>query len=176
MTFTPGIELEILARDDWRLESYAELGLGTESTGNLTALVCGVGVNSLWRVPRGSTQLLFGAGLEYEGSHLLDGEFGDTYLVAEAGVELRRLDVFETAGRMGEVGSYVMVRRFLPEIDLVPLLQERFKVDSQLEVGITVGTRQPVPLWRDRKLLRPGVAHRWGDGLSSVRLNLGFPF
>jgi len=57
----------------------------------------------------------------------------------------------------------------------MPSRRRMTTVDSQLEVGITVGTSPRVVLW-GRQLPRLGLAYRWGDGLSSFRLNFGFPF
>ena len=105
----------------------------------------------------------------------LDGAVRDSYGVAECGIELRWLDRFEVHGKAGDPGVYLIVRRFLPEIELVPFRGEPFTVTDQLEVGLTVGTRPQLAVW-GRKLPRLGLAYRWGDGLSSYRLNFGFPF
>jgi len=175
IAFTPGVELEVPVRGNWQVKPYAELGLGSEFSGDLVAVLYEGGVKSLWRADRDSLQIHIGSALKYDGFRLLDEDERDAYGVAELGAELRWPTGFEIQDNAGDMGVYLIVRRFLPEIELVPLRGDPTTVDSQLEVGITVGTSPRVVL-RGRELPRLGLAYRWGDGLSSFRLNFGFPF
>ncbi|MCP4201261.1 MAG: hypothetical protein GY769_04930 [bacterium] len=162
-------------REEWQLRPYIEIGLGSETSGDLEAFLYKTGVKSLWLVPRRSHEIRIGAALEYEGFGLLDGAVRDSYGVAECGIELRWLERFQVHGKAGDPGAYLIVRRFLPEVELLPFRGEPFTVTDQLEVGLTVGTRPRLSVW-GRELPRLGLAYLWGDGLSSYRLNFGFPF
>jgi hypothetical protein len=175
VAFTPGIEFEILLRESWQLKPYAEVGLGSEFSGDLVALIYEAGVKSLWQADRDVLQMYIGSALKYDGFRLLDEDERDAYGVAELGGELRWPAGFEIQDNAGDMGVYLIARRFLPEIELIPLRGDPTTIDSQLEVGITVGTSPRVLLW-GRELPRLGLAYSWGDGLSSFQLNFGFPF
>jgi hypothetical protein len=175
VAFTPGVELEIPLREAWRLSPYAELGVGTGSVGSLESLLYEVGVRSLWVLPRDSHQVRIGAALTYEGFRFLNGDLEDAYGLAEVGLEFRSLGLFELGEQEADPGVYVMIRRYLPEIELVPLRQEPITASRQYEVGLTGGLRPGKKIW-GRKLPRVGLAYRWGQGLTSIRLNFGFPF
>jgi hypothetical protein len=175
VAFTPGVELEIPLRESWRLSPYAEIGVGTGSSGDLDSLLYEVGVRSLWLLPRDSHEVRIGAALTYEGFRFLNGDLEDAYGLAEVGLEFRSLGLVELGEQKVDPGIYVMVRRYLPAIELVPFRQEPITATRQYEVGLTGGLRPGKKVW-GRKLPRIGLAYRWGQGLTSIRLNFGFPF
>jgi hypothetical protein len=49
------------------------------------------------------------------------------------------------------------------------------EVSNQFEFGISVGSATPFKLWILENP-RIGVSYRFGDGLTGVRVNFGFPF
>ena len=49
------------------------------------------------------------------------------------------------------------------------------EVSNQFEFGINLGSATPFTLWVIENP-RIGVSYRFGDGLTGVRMQLGFPF
>ena len=170
-----GLEAEIPRRKSWRLKPYAEIGLGKRLSGNEEALLYRAGMRSVWRVPRERLDLRLGAALKFEGFELLDGDARDSYGVAEVGGEIRWPAGFELRENPANLGAYLIARRFLPEIELVPRGSEPTVIENQTELGLTFGTEPSLSLW-GLDAPRLGLAYRWGDGLSAYRLNFGFPF
>jgi len=52
---------------------------------------------------------------------------------------------------------------------------EPLEVGVQWELGLTLGTRTPVDLWRF-KVPRLGIGYCFGDGVSPVRVLIGSAF
>jgi hypothetical protein len=170
-----GVELEFPVRDSWRLKPYAEVGYGRRIDGDEEALLYRGGVKSLWLLSRERLDIRIGAALEFEGFELLEGTVRDSYGVAEVGCELRWPGGFQVRGSPSDFGAYLIARRFLPEVDVVPLPAESLGIGNQMEIGLTFGTSPSLIIW-GLDAPRPGLAYRWGDGLSAYRLNFGFPF
>ena len=147
-----GVELEFPVRDNWQLKPYGEVGLGARSSGEEEAFLYRGGLKSLWLVPRTRLDVRIGAALKFEGFELLGGPIRDSYGVAEIGGELRWPGGFQVRGSPSGFGAYLIARRFLPEVEVIPLPAESLGIGNQMEIGLTFGTSPSLSIAQPKSL------------------------
>ena len=76
---------------------------------------------------------------------------------------------------MPDVGVSFLHYYFFPSAKFSLPGQGPLEVSNQFEFGVSVGSAKPTRLWIFENP-RIGVNYRFGDGLTGVRVNVGFPF
>lgn len=161
---------------DWHLLPYAEVGRARAGDSDADATIWSAALHARRDLSRGEHLLRLNAGIVYANVEL-DGSGARADLVKlEAGVEARRLVGFDIAGLPAEGGAYLMAEYYAdrPEEPVVRSAGGS-RLPAQGEVGITLGTRPMLRLWK-LPLPRVGLAYRFGDGVRVYRLVFGTPF
>ena len=107
----------------------------------------------------------------------MSGEGGDSddFGVIEVGVEAVHPLGLSLAGRRMDIGPYLIIRYFYSDVVFERIGSPAIGIDSQIELGLSLGTIEEIR-FLGVKMPRLGLAYRFGDGLTSWRINFGFPF
>lgn len=173
-SFVPGVALEFVALPNWTLEPFVELGVARNFHDPGGAYVYAIGLGSLARFSPREFELLLGNRLLYLGEHTPGVEMDEDYAKLETGLELRHPLGLAVKGHGLDWGPYSMIDVYFQPTK-VWIEDKPLDVGRQYEVGFTVGTKEPVVVWRF-ELPRIGLGYRFGDGVSAVRLVLGAAF
>jgi hypothetical protein len=100
---------------------------------------------------------------------------GEGYGTFQNGLEVRHPIGFRVKGLMPDVGVSFVQYYFFPSAKFSLPRESPLEVSNQFEFGLSVGSTKPTALWVFENP-RIGVSYRFGDGLTGVRVNFGFPF
>jgi hypothetical protein len=175
----PGIELQMQALDNWRLQPFAAVGYGWELDGPADAVLYHVGVKSQLAFPLGRGQFILGNTLSHAGYDASDQPrqpltrfiTGLNFVFPSNGT---------LAGRPIDFGMHVIHYLYATKLAF-PLAED---VDNttrnEIEVGISFRARQPFTFGAfDRELFdvdQVGLAFRVGENVTGVRLFFSLPY
>ncbi|HTL63219.1 MAG TPA: hypothetical protein VL261_16370 [Nitrospira sp.] len=97
------------------------------------------------------------------------------YGTLQSGLEVRHPLGFDVKGLSPDVGLSFLYYYFFPPAKFSLPGENPLEVSNQFEFGINVGSATPAKLWIFNSP-RIGVSYRFGDGLTGVRAQFGFPF
>ena len=83
--------------------------------------------------------------------------------------------MFGSKGLVPDVGGSFVYYYFFPSAKFSVPGQSPLEVSNQFEFGVSIGSAKPARLWIFENP-RIGVSYRFGDSLTGVRVNFGFPF
>ena len=172
VTLLPGIGLPIRLREKTFLVPYVDIGTAYVSDGGGWTFLARTGValelerrvQEFRLMAEPKVELLWSRG---SGSSL-DDELGSI------GIKLggRHPTPFAPRGRRIDLGAYGKAEYFFIEAEL---LDGQQSVDSQFEVGMSMGTVEASRIWRI-PLPRLSVGYTFGDHLTGIRVGLGGRF
>ena len=169
----PGIEFLIRLGSRSMLRPYLDMGIGLTNSEIDRIFTAAVGIRTEHVFPWHRWEL----GLEPRaqvgwgdaGQDLVDGGYGAIGLKADARYPLG----FQIGGQTPDVGMYVEPFFFPDGIVLETTEGARASIDTQFEVGVTLGFRYLAPkIWFIR-VPRLGVGYQFGDGFSGLRIRIG---
>jgi hypothetical protein len=175
LSFVPGIQLDFALNPHWHFLPFGEFGRAWDLGGDVDADVYSFGAHGsgLWSTDA-LDSLRVDIGLTYTAVNPQELHKDDVLLL-ELGVEGRRPLALSIAGRPLDWGVYALAQAFVDRAE-EPLDQSAAQADPlQFEVGLTLGTRDPVTVWHI-PVPRVGVGFRFGEELEVWRLVLGAPF
>jgi hypothetical protein len=180
-------ELQIPLRRWWTVKPYVEAGLGRTFGGSVDAdgrtvgrldeqlfALYAAGISNLFEVRVQDFLLSFGTKLAGAGTPRL----GSPRVKATA--------CFRTAWKSGIRSAFASSTSFptsvSPSSTTTSSPSAKFslpgrsplEVSNQFEFGVSIGSAVPATLWIFENP-RIGVSYRFGDGLTGVRVNFGFP-
>jgi hypothetical protein len=174
ISIVPGVEIGFAVNDAWLLQSFVEGGVARDRTNELDQRVYAAGVRS--RFDLGSSATLWQ--LEQELLHVVVEQQGgsgrDDCTRLRFGATARRAFEASLAGRRPDYLLYAVADLYT-DTPSGPAEGEHPGSGTQLEVGITFGTVEPMRLGRV-PLPRVGIGYRFGEDLSVFRLVLGSAF
>jgi hypothetical protein len=107
------------------------------------------------------------------------GDAGQTkstnYGTLQNGLEVRHPLGLDVKGVVPDVGVSFIYYYFFPSAKFSLPGESPLEVSNQFEFGINIGSAKPAKLWIFNNP-RIGVSYRFGDGLTGVRAQFGFPF
>lgn len=172
LSFVPGVQLVFEAQPDWTLEPYVEAGIARAQDADANATVYAAGVASLYEFDRQGFDWLLRNDLTLAGVDLRGASGSDRFA---------RLQTVLTARRPFGRGS--RIDYLLYALNDYYIDQPGGPIDSaearghsmQYEVGITLGTPEPLRVW-NIPLPRVGIGYRFGSDLGVVRIVFGTPY
>jgi hypothetical protein len=175
LTVLPGIEAEILLRDDWSVRPFVNLGGGWEFKSDSASTIFSLGATTRYTRPAfEASRLALGGKLAYAGYSA--GEEASQLVQLSLGGELAVPAGFTLAERAALVAFQLTGSAYVKELEfLLPSTGVR-QVSYEVELGVALG------VWRPFEVLgvsfdRVGLAYRQGDnGLRGVRVVASFPF
>jgi hypothetical protein len=187
----PQVELEIPLRRWWTVKPYVAAGLGRTfnssaaieappEVGQVTIdegfiALYAAGISNLFEAQVQDFLLSVGTRLGGAGDA---GAVGSTnYGTLQNGLEVRHPLGFSVKDLEPDIGVSFIYYYFFPSAKFSLPGQSPLEVFNQFEFGIDVGSPKPITLWIfEIEKPRLGVSYRFGDGLSGVRVQFGFPF
>ena len=174
VTAIPGVEFLLPAGGDWTIKPFAEAGVTTSSgTEGGTDVLYGAGVRARGEYRPRRFVVTLGGALEYKSggdSRSLVKHYSTLAAAADAQLPLG----FSVAGRDARGGLFAAIRNY-SDVKLRELDTEPFEVSTSYEAGVSFATDPPMRLW---KVALPwiGLAYRYSNDVSGLRLYLAFPF
>lgn len=184
---TVALELQIPVLDNWMLKPFVEGGLVgvlhtdvspaalAPSIRNDLAYTYAVGLRSRFHVDWQRFTFTLGNGLLYAGNATFKGKDAQAYAALETGIDIRHPLGLTIKQYAPDFSVFFIHYHFFPALEFSRFLHTPLEVNNQFEFGVTLGTVPPLPLGIIAGL-RLGVSYRFGDNLTGIRLNLGFPF
>jgi hypothetical protein len=171
-----GVELDFDLGSDWHLLPYVEVGRAWEADNATDATLYSASLHVHRERERDERLSRYFAGIVYAGVDLDQSAGTADLLKLETGVESRRSLGFTIAGKEADGGAYLLAEWY-PDQPEQPVVRSDGPsgIPFQAEIGITLGTREPIRVW-GLPLPRVGFAYRFGEGLSVYRLVFGTPF
>jgi hypothetical protein len=175
LSFVPGVELDFALTPQWHLLPFAQAGRTWDRTGDGNTLVYSFGANVATSTNGDWLDLRFDIGATYAAVHPRTQLPSDDLLLLELGVEGRHALGLNLGDHPLDWGAYLLAESFLNRAN-EPLSQAPERADSnQFEVGLTIGTRSRVTVWRI-PVPRLGVGYRFAQELGVWRFVIGAPF
>ena len=97
------------------------------------------------------------------------------YGTLQNGLEVRHPIGLRVKGLVPDVGVSFIHYYLFPSAKFSLPGRGPLEVANQFEFGVSVGSAKPATLWIFENP-RIGLSYRFGDGLTGVRVNVGFPF
>ncbi len=173
-SFVPGVALEIALRENWSVEPFAEVGFARDFHNHQHAYVYALGAKSLATFHPTRLEVLLGHRIFYAGERVQGSDLDQDFAALESGLEARRVLPFRARGHQLTLGLYVVDYLYI-EPTKVFFESKPAEIGNQIELGFTLGTRVPVPLWRF-ECPRLGLGYRFGDSVTALRFVIGSAF
>ena len=180
----PQAELQIPLRRGWTVKPYVAAGLGW--TFHASAAIEGqpggqlhvdeglislyaAGISNLFEVP--VRDFLLSVGTKLAGA----GDGSEGYGTLQNGLEVRHPLGVRVKGLVPDVGVSFVPSYVFPSAQFSLPGRLPLEVAHQFAFGVSVGAAKPATLWIVENP-RIGVSYGFGDRLTGVRVNFGFPF
>lgn len=188
----PQAELQIPLRRWWTVKPYVAAGLGRTFNGSAAiegapggefhvdegfVSLYAAGISNLFEFQVQDFSLSVGTRLAGAGDATI-GQSRSTntnYGTLQNGLEVRHPLGLRVKGLVPDVGVSFIHYYFFPSAKFSLPGESPLEVSNQFEFGINVGSAKPAKLWIFNNP-RIGVSYRFGDGLTGVRAQFGFPF
>jgi hypothetical protein len=188
----PQAELQIPLRRWWTVKPYVAAGVGRTFNGSAAVegtpggefhveesfvFLYAAGISNLFEFQLQDFVLSIGSRLAAAG----DASIGPTrspntnYGTLQNGLEVRHPLGFDLKGLVPDLGVSFIYYYFFPSAKFSLPGESPLEVSNQFEFGINIGSAKPAKLWIFNNP-RIGVSYRFGDGLTGVRAQFGFPF
>ena len=175
LSFVPGIELDVPVNPRWQLLPFAEAGIARDRTSAFDERVHALGIRSRFRLGGAEDSWMLHNEIVHVGVDLQQADDTDEFARFRTGLTMRRPLSPGPDGGRADVLIYALHEWYLQTPEGWVNGEERGGGATQLELGATFGTVEPMYLWRI-PLPRIGAGYRFGGDLSVFRLVFGAPF
>ena len=173
VTIIPGVEFEVPAGPRWVLKPFAEVGIGTDSSGGGTDVIWGTGLRAVGTYRPKTTLLRVGSAALYKEPSTSRSSF-DSYSKLEAGLAAEWPLGFSLGRRSTSGGVFGITRRYF-DLDLERLGEDPLQVDQSYELGLSFAANPGVRVVGiDFDWL--GLGYEFGEIFGGFRLYFSFPF
>jgi hypothetical protein len=174
--FVPGLEVQIPVNKYWTLKPFGQFGAGKDTAGGDLQYIYGGGARSLVSFPW--KKFTFGIGNSIILAEDRDSASNESngFSMLEAGLDVSHPIGLSFRNRELDAGIFFVVSRFFNRVDFLEDGGETERVNRLYTIGMTLGTREPVSIWKI-DFDRVGIDYRWGNaGFQGIGFNMGFPF
>ena len=174
--FVPGLEVQIPVNKYWTLKPFGQFGAGKDTAGGDLQYIYGGGARSLVSFPW--KKFNFGIGNSIIMAKDRDSASNESsgFSMLEAGLDVSHPIGLSFRNRALDVGIFFVLRRFFNRVDFLADGGETERVNRIYNIGVTLGTRESVSIWKI-EFDRVGIDYTWGNaGLRGIGFNMGFPF
>jgi len=188
----PQAELQIPLRRWWTVKPYVAAGVGRTFNGSAAVegtsggefhveegfvFLYAAGISNLFEFQLQDFVLSVGSRLAAAGDATIGPSRSPNtnYGTLQNGLEVRHPLGFDVKGLVPDVGVSFIYYYFFPSAKFSLPGESPLEVSNQFEFGINIGSAKPAKLWIFNNP-RIGVSYRFGDGLTGVRAQFGFPF
>jgi hypothetical protein len=188
----PQAELQIPLRRWWTVKPYVAAGIGRTFNSSATAegapgaqfhveeesvFLYAAGISNLFEFQLQDYLLSIGSRLAAAGDAVIGQSTSPNtnFGTLQNGLEVRHPLGFDVKGLVPDFGLSFIYYYFFPSAKFSLPGESPLEVSNQFEFGINIGSAKPTKLWMFNNP-RIGVSYRFGDGLTGVRAQFGFPF
>ena len=186
----PQAELQIPIRQWWTVKPYLAAGFGKTFNGSSAVegppggqvqveedfvFLYSAGISNLFEFHVQNFLLSVGSRLAAAGDATIGRPGNTNYGTLQNGLEVRHPLGFDVKGFLPDVGVSFIYYYFFPSAKFSLPGESPLEISNQFEFGINVGSATPAKLWIFNNP-RLGVSYRFGDDLTGVRAQFGFPF
>ena len=188
----PQAELQIPLRRWWTVKPYVAAGVGRTFNGSAAVegtsggefhveegfvFLYAAGISNLFEFQLQDFVLSVGSRLAAAGDATIGPSRSPNtnYGTLQNGLEVRHPLGLDVKGLVPDVGVSFIYYYFFPSAKFSLPGESPLEVSNQFEFGINIGSAKPAKLWIFNNP-RIGVSYRFGDGLTGVRAQFGFPF
>jgi hypothetical protein len=170
-SFVPGVELNVPLNNRWKLRPYGHIGGGTSFSGDQSALIYYLGLDSRYAFEWGSADLGLINGLQWAGYTPNTGD-SDWY-----GRLLFGLEADYPLGQYTFKGEQLLIRPhflyywYFNDLDFNRILDDPISINNELEFALAVGTKKPHKFWL-LKMDRIGIGYRFSGSFHGIRIFL----
>lgn len=172
VSIIPGVEFQLPVGRRWQLKPFAEVGIGSSTSGDTEALF-GAGMKTRGAYSPGRSRVTLGGAAVYKQPATSRTEY-DGYSRLEFGIDGQWPLGFSLGSRSARGGVYGIARRFF-DLDLEQLDEQPIELKRQYELGLSFSADPPVRLWK-AEFPWFGLGYQFGEVTRGVRLYLAFPF
>jgi hypothetical protein len=174
LSIVPGIELEYLVGENWRVKPSGYLGFGTDLSSSERSVIYGAGVSGLRPLNSTYPEMQIGTAVILSGYESNKSE-GDFLTRWSAGIDAK----FPTGWNVGDrnvfFGGHVIGYYYMNRVEFRTIIDEPIKLRSELEIGLFMGAR-PSPKIFGITIDRLGVGYRFSEVSDALIFFAGFPF
>lgn len=175
LSFVPGLELEYVLDDRWRLRPYGQVGLGRDLENRENSLIYLGGAKSHYAFdPSGKWRLAIGNSATFAGYLPDDGDHQSLGILG-VGFDLRHPWPALPVGGGTDFATSLIYYRYLDNPSFAQGNDRSKSVNGELEWSLAVAFREPRELL-GIELERIGLGFRYGDNIKGIRLVTEFPF
>lgn len=174
LSVVPGVELEFLVGENWRVKPAGYLGFGTDLSSTDSAIIYGAGVSGLRSLNVAYPEMHFGTALLLNG-YDPGSTTGDFISRLTAGFDAKFPTSWTFDDRNVFIGGHMIGYYYMNQLEFRTIIDEPIKLRAEIEFGLFVGAR-PVPKIFGIAINRLGVGYRFSDVSDAVVLFAGFPF
>jgi hypothetical protein len=175
LSFVPGLELEYVRSENWRLKPYGQIGFGRDFKNDEDALIYAAGLKSHYRIPyEGRFRFAFGSKGIYSG---YDPDNGSNQSLGVAAVGLDAIYPWGLSlfGKQTNLANFLIYNWYIDSPGFEQATGDTESIAGEFEWGIALGFEQPSRLLGFR-FERLGLAFRYGGDIKAIRLVTEFPF
>jgi hypothetical protein len=174
-SFVPGVELQLPVSEVWRLEPFAQAGLGQDLSGTELVYIYGFGIKSYYDLSHGEVDYLIANRLLYGGQTFRDSRDTTGFASFETALELRLPGTVDIGRFKIDSSVFGVVSWFGNRVEfLAPRGEEQ--VSRVVELGFSLGINEGFSLW-NFDIPRVGMSFMRGENdFRAIRFNAGFSF
>lgn len=175
LSFVPGLELEYVMSERWRLKPYGQAGFGRDLKNNENALIYVGGLNSHYKIPTsGKWRFALGNMLAYAGFDPDDGS-SQSLGVLGVGIDMIYPWGLHLFGKNTNIANHLIYYSYLDNPGFDQGDDRSRSVRREIEWGLALDFNKP------RKIIgiefdRIGLGFRYGNNIKGIRLVTEFPF
>ena len=174
--FVPGLEVQIPVNQYWTLKPFGQFGAGKDTAGGDLQYIYGGGARSLVSFPWKKFKIGIGNSIILAEDRDSASNESNGFSMLEAGLDVSHPIGLSFRNRALDAGIFFVVSRFFNRVDFLEDGGETERVNRLYTIGVTLGTREPVSIWKI-DFDRVGIDYRWGNaGFQGIGFNMGFPF
>jgi hypothetical protein len=174
ISVAPGVALQFLLGERWRLEPAVYTGLGYDMANNEAAWIYGGGISALYEIPLEYPRMNFGTAVLMSGYVPDDGE-SDFITRWSFGVDSSFLTPLEVWDRRVFLGGHVIGYYYLDQVQFQTIGEGPIEINAELELGLFFGT-EPAPEIFGIEINRLGAGYRFSEEGDAIVFFAGFPF
>jgi hypothetical protein len=174
ISVVPGIELQYLIGERWRVTPGAYLGFGADVTNGDSSLIYGAQLSALYAMKPVYPQMNFGTAVILSGYDPETGS-GDVITRWSAGFDAK----FPTNMKFGDgnifLGGHAIGYIYLDGVEFERVVGEPTELTREVELGVFIGAR-PRPKLFGIEIDRLGIGYRFSSVSDAIVFFAGFPF
>jgi len=174
ISVAPGLALQFLLGERWRLEPAVYTGLGYDMSNDEAAWIYGGGLSALYEIPLEYPRMNFGTAVLMSG-YIPDDGGSDFITRWSMGVDSSFLTPLEVWDRRVFLGGHVIGYYYLDKVQFETIGEGPIEISAELEFGLFFGTEPALKVF-GIEINRLGAGYRFSEEGDALVFFASFPF